>query len=199
MSHGTHTNESWHTYKWVMAHIRMSHGTHINESWHTYEWVLMIHPMGWLRLVGSIKLPVSFPEYSLFYRALLQKRPIILSILLTEATPYENPCTPGTKLKVFRNKDCVPRYLQSAVPYLVGIGIILKYLVICVYNQKVSGNGAAATVSIYIYIVTYTCTHMHTHTHLYSYICLYDIYVGNDRLWWYLCMYILNYTMYICV
>jgi len=38
--------------------------------------------------VGSIKLYVSFAEYSLFYRVLLQKRPIILSILLTKATPY---------------------------------------------------------------------------------------------------------------
>ena len=44
--------------------------------------------MGWLRLVGSIKLWVSLAEYSLFYRALLQKRSIILSILLTVATPY---------------------------------------------------------------------------------------------------------------
>ena len=35
--HGTHMNESWHTYEWVMAHIWMSHGTHMNESWHTYE------------------------------------------------------------------------------------------------------------------------------------------------------------------
>jgi len=42
--------------------------------------------MGWLWLVGSIKLYVSFSEYSLFYRSLFQKRPIILSILLTEAT-----------------------------------------------------------------------------------------------------------------
>ena len=45
-------------------------------------------PMGWLRSVESIKLWVSFAEYRLFYRALLQKRPIILSILLTVATPY---------------------------------------------------------------------------------------------------------------
>ena len=40
---GTHMNESWHTYEWVMAHRRhiwMSHGTHMNESWHTYEWVM---------------------------------------------------------------------------------------------------------------------------------------------------------------
>jgi len=32
-------------------------------------------PLGWLRLVGSLKLQVSFAEYHLFYRALLQKRP----------------------------------------------------------------------------------------------------------------------------
>jgi len=44
--------------------------------------------MGWLQLVGSIKLQVSFTEYSLFYKALLQKRQIILRSLLTKATPY---------------------------------------------------------------------------------------------------------------
>jgi len=43
--------------------------------------------MGWLRSVGSIKLQVFFPEERLFYRALLQKKPIDLSILLTVATP----------------------------------------------------------------------------------------------------------------
>ena len=42
--------------------------------------------MGWLRLVGSLKLYVSFAEYSLLYRALLQKRPIILRSLLIVAT-----------------------------------------------------------------------------------------------------------------
>ena len=44
--------------------------------------------MGWLWSIGSIVLQVSFVEYCLFYRALLQKRPVILLILLTEATPY---------------------------------------------------------------------------------------------------------------
>ena len=43
--------------------------------------------MGWLRLVGALKLQVSFAEYSLFYRALLQKKPIILRSLLVVATP----------------------------------------------------------------------------------------------------------------
>ena len=45
--------------------------------------------MRWLRLVGSLKLSVSFAEYRLFYRSLLQKTPIILRSLLTEATPYD--------------------------------------------------------------------------------------------------------------
>jgi len=44
--------------------------------------------MGWLRLVGSLKLYVSFVAYSLFNRALSQKRPIILRSLLIVATPY---------------------------------------------------------------------------------------------------------------
>ena len=44
--------------------------------------------MGWLRLVGSLKSEVSLAEYSLFYRALLQKRPIIWRSLLIVVTPY---------------------------------------------------------------------------------------------------------------
>ena len=84
MSHDTRVNESCHTYEWVMSHMWMSHVTHMNESCHTYEWVMshmwmrhmphsyIIHNMnewdvnemwmrhmrhmGWLRLVGSLKL-----------------------------------------------------------------------------------------------------------------------------------------------
>ena len=37
---------------------------------------------------GSLKLQVSFTEYRLFYRALLQKRPILSRSLLIVATPY---------------------------------------------------------------------------------------------------------------
>jgi len=45
--------------------------------------------MGWLQLVGSFKLQVSFAEYRLFNTALLQKRarPVILRSLLIVATP----------------------------------------------------------------------------------------------------------------
>jgi len=50
-------------------------------------WLSMLHMGGWLQSVGSIKLQVSFAEYHLFLQALFQKRPMILSILLTRATP----------------------------------------------------------------------------------------------------------------
>jgi len=46
------------------------------------------YSMEWLRLVGSFKLYVSFAEYSLFHRSLLEKRLMILRSLLIEATPY---------------------------------------------------------------------------------------------------------------
>ena len=45
--------------------------------------------MGWLRLVSSLKSYVSFAEYRLFSRALLQKRLIILRSLLIVATPFD--------------------------------------------------------------------------------------------------------------
>jgi len=50
--------------------------------------------MEWLRLVGSLKMKVSFAEYRLFYRVLLQKRFIILRSLLIVATPYDDDALP---------------------------------------------------------------------------------------------------------
>jgi len=101
--HVTHMNASCHTYKRVMSLIRTTHVTHSHESRHTYEQVKshiwMGHDMGWLRWVGSLKLQVFFAEYSLFYRALLKKRPIILRSLLIVATPYERGHDMGHAMK----------------------------------------------------------------------------------------------------
>ena len=43
---------------------------------------------GWLRSVGSIKLQVSLAKETYKRDDILQKRPILLSVLLTVATPY---------------------------------------------------------------------------------------------------------------
>jgi len=45
--------------------------------------------MGWLQLVGSLKLQVSLAEYHLFYKSVLQKWSVILKSLLIVATPWE--------------------------------------------------------------------------------------------------------------
>ena len=73
--------------------------------------------MGWLWQVGSIKLYVSFAEYRLFYRARLQKRPIIFSILLTEATLYERVMNTA-------QKSCV--MWMSRVSYVRFVGVVQK-------------------------------------------------------------------------
>ena len=44
--------------------------------------------MGWLRLVGSLKLHVSFAKEPYKRDYILQKRPVILRRLLIVATPY---------------------------------------------------------------------------------------------------------------
>jgi len=63
---------------------REGHATHMNEA---FCHVSRTDPMGWLRLVGSLELYVSFAEYRLFYRSLVQKRRIILRSLVVVATP----------------------------------------------------------------------------------------------------------------
>jgi len=40
MTHVTHTDESCHTYEWVMSQVWIGHVTHTNESCLTYEWVM---------------------------------------------------------------------------------------------------------------------------------------------------------------
>jgi len=105
----THTHNVSYSlsYSWLMWYevlIWVTHNmsdltwvTHMSDSYSWYELLIdllmidmiWVTHMGWLRLVGSLKVEVSFSEYSLLNRALLQKRPIIVWSLLIQATPYE--------------------------------------------------------------------------------------------------------------
>ena len=59
------------------------------ELWVCFSvWRLQVTGMGWLRAVGSIQLWVSFAKEPYKRDDILHKRPVILSILLTVATPY---------------------------------------------------------------------------------------------------------------
>jgi len=68
-----HTHTHTHTHRWM---------SHIWYVWHRYT-----PTMGWLQLVVSIQLYVSFAKEPYKRDDILQKRPIISSILLTVATP----------------------------------------------------------------------------------------------------------------
>ena len=81
MRHVTHLNEACHTCEWGMSHRWMRHVTHVNEACHTYEYVVKMsrYPLtdasGWLRLVGSLKLQVSFAKEPYKRDDILQKKP----------------------------------------------------------------------------------------------------------------------------
>jgi len=64
---------------------------YIHVRIYIFETCIFIH-MGWLLLVGSIKLHVSFANEPFERDDILQKKHIILSILLTVATPYVYLC-----------------------------------------------------------------------------------------------------------
>jgi len=102
------------TYKWTptlgVHDLNETAQTH-KEPCTSFTQTALQYTVGWLRSVGSIKLLVSFAEYRLFYRALLQKRPIILSILLTEATPYVSaPAHGGVREYNLRIPTQTPRF-----------------------------------------------------------------------------------------
>jgi len=56
---------------------------------------------GWLRLVSSLKLQVSFAEYHLFYRALFAKK----TYDFKEPTSHSHPIVGSLKVKVSNAKE----------------------------------------------------------------------------------------------
>ena len=71
-----------------LTYIEINHSHFIHVETHAIIWRNKVIDMGWLRWVGCLKIQVSLQNTGLFCRALLQKRPIFLSILLIVATPY---------------------------------------------------------------------------------------------------------------
>jgi len=88
------------------------------------------HPiyMRWLLElpVGSLKLQVSFAEYSLFYRALLHNRPIISRSLLIVAIPL----TKMTVELTFHNFACC--YCYCCCKFNQSVSAVCVYVCVCV-------------------------------------------------------------------
>jgi len=105
LNHTTHTNESWYTREWSISHIWVFHVTAAAfQQNQTHQWVMAhtqwvmwqiwLSHMGWLRLVGFLKLYVSFVTEPYKRDDILQKRHAILRSLLIVATPYHICCFP---------------------------------------------------------------------------------------------------------
>jgi len=99
----THSHETWliHTQQpavtatWHVITRDTTHGhthmctmTHSHVTWLIHTRQPAVTAMGWLRLVGSLKLQVSFAKEPYKRDYILQKRPIVLRSLLIVATPY---------------------------------------------------------------------------------------------------------------
>jgi len=129
--------------------------------------------MGWLRLVGSLKLQVSFAEYRVFNRAILQKRPIILRSLFLEATLYLQVC--------MSTCECVCVFVKAWDVCDVageseggcGFGVcVTRCLCICV------GGHIHIHIYIYMYLHVYIHVFMYTHTNKYIYTYMYVCWYG---------------------
>ena len=101
--------------------VRVSVSHHISLCIH------MDIRMGCLRVVGSLKLYVSFAEYHLFYRALLQKRPMILRSLLIVATPYDHLSM------------CIHMHIHTRFLYILDACIRVYASYICMYIFRYVG------------------------------------------------------------
>jgi len=142
--------------------------------------------MGWLWLVGSLKWQVSFAEYSLFYRALLQKRPINLRSLSIEATPYVysdvslhtytyvcvresrcvviSHCTPIHIYKYVRIYFCGDVSLHTHIP---NVWVCESTCVVMSHCMRIY---MCVHVSLHTHIPTCVCENLCTH--IYIYVCL---------------------------
>ena len=72
-------------YVYINTHLHIHVHTYIHSFTHVY---LLGTLMRWLRLVGSLKLYVSFAKEPYKIEDILQKKPIILRSLLIVASPY---------------------------------------------------------------------------------------------------------------
>jgi len=140
----------------------MSHQTHLSSfpslshsSSLLFSFSLFLSPSStmWLRLVASIKSQVSFANVPYKRDDILQKRPIMLSMLLTVATPY---------LSHAISPPDISRILASELHANV---YSCSFLTQCVHTH------------------TQHHTHTYTHTHIQSYVCgFYQTFPGGKKM-----------------
>jgi len=146
--------------------------THVNKA------------MGWLRLVGSLKLQVSFAKEPYKRDDILQQRPIILRSLLIVATPYKDICAyihiyiciSICKWRPFTCECCskyICIYTHIHMYICIYVGTIHMWMRLQIYIC------ICTCIHMYIYIymeivhvwmIRQVYIHMYTHTYVYMYI-----------------------------
>ena len=86
MCHYLSSNVSLSFTKCVTIFVAISHHLSLLHSESSRTFTILHYGVATVSKID--KIIDLFAEYRLFYRALLQKRPMILSILLTKSTPY---------------------------------------------------------------------------------------------------------------
>jgi len=130
-----------------------------------FQIVLTIHVYtcmgGWLRLVGSIKVQVSFAKEPYKGNYILQKRSIILLILLTVATPYWISCLQYMckGVSLCENALRVCAYVHIYTLYIYVHERIFGYMYWILYLQYMCTHASlcedALRVCAYVYIWTW--------------------------------------------
>jgi len=112
--------------------------------------------MGWLRLVGSLKLYVSFAKEPYKRDDLLQKRPIIWRSLLIVATPYlywqKQMLTTLQTHMCLKSSECAHEF-EGAVS-----SVHTSFKVQCAYVFW--GGWVCIGVASYVYAQSWACVHM---------------------------------------
>jgi len=99
--------------------------------------------MGWLRLVGPLKIYVSFAEHHLFYRALFQKRPIIWRSPLIVATLYRLITVYSHTLHT-----CHHRWNTGQASCCPGAGKNSKNLALCLMQRMPRSLSLSSSLSV---------------------------------------------------
>jgi len=143
--------------------------------------------MGWLRLVGSFKIQVSFAKEPYKRDYILQKRPRILRSLLIVATTYLHvlACVKCVCLYIYRwRRSC--KFPHRTYKKMVTV-CIYKYVYVyvrahmCVYiyvyiiyiSVHIFGVGNRKIFSTYVYIYININIYIHIYIYIYIYICVY--------------------------
>ena len=134
--------------------------------------------MGWLWLVASIKLQVSFAKETYKRDDILQKRRIILSILPTVATPYSVGPEEARALLAF---GCMCVYIYTHTYIYIYVYMCMHMLYVCrCWHSTPSAPSAPRKLVHCLFFELRTCVYTFIYINIHVHICMvihFDIHV----------------------